>query len=177
MPLFVVPRPAVKLDDAVRRRINTAIRRPVAALVPDDIFAVAKVPRTLSGKKQELPIKDRCWASPSKGGEQGRDGQPGLPGLVRWPLRGRAGADAQPSRTLGRKGVSTGCGEDSRAGRWGSGWGLVHAVNLQGGRLNPCAATDTGALAACTPIIGASLLTGLPEERAHSYTPAPKRFP
>jgi hypothetical protein len=32
--------------------------------VPDDIFAVAEVPRTLSGKKQELPIKKLLLGQP-----------------------------------------------------------------------------------------------------------------
>ena len=58
MPLFVVLRPGLTLDDALRARINGAIRTALSPrFVPDDIFAVAEVPRTLSGKKQELPIK------------------------------------------------------------------------------------------------------------------------
>jgi acetoacetyl-CoA synthetase len=32
--------------------------------VPDDIFAVPEVPRTLSGKKQELPIKKMLLGQP-----------------------------------------------------------------------------------------------------------------
>lgn len=58
MPLFVVLRPGVELDEPLRARINTAIRSALSPrFVPDDIFAVAEIPRTLSGKKQELPIK------------------------------------------------------------------------------------------------------------------------
>ncbi|RAR53799.1 UNVERIFIED_CONTAM: acetoacetyl-CoA synthetase [Acidovorax defluvii] len=58
MPLFVVLRPGHVLDDALRARIHGAIRTALSPrFVPDDIFAVAEVPRTLSGKKQELPIK------------------------------------------------------------------------------------------------------------------------
>jgi acetoacetyl-CoA synthetase len=57
------PRPA--LDDALRARINGAIRTALSPrFVPDDIFAVAEVPRTLSGKKQELPIKKLLLGQP-----------------------------------------------------------------------------------------------------------------
>ncbi len=65
MPLFVVLRPGVALDDALRARINGAVRTALSPrFVPDDIFAVAEVPRTLSGKKQELPIKKLLLGQP-----------------------------------------------------------------------------------------------------------------
>ena len=65
MPLFVVLRPGHTLDDALRARINGAIRTALSPrFVPDDIFAVAEVPRTLSGKKQELPIKKLLLGQP-----------------------------------------------------------------------------------------------------------------
>lgn len=65
MPLFVVLRPGQVLDDALRARIHGAIRTALSPrFVPDDIFAVAEVPRTLSGKKQELPIKKLLLGQP-----------------------------------------------------------------------------------------------------------------
>lgn len=65
MPLFVVLRAGCTLDDALRGRINTAIRTALSPrFVPDAIFAVAEVPRTLSGKKQELPIKKLLLGQP-----------------------------------------------------------------------------------------------------------------
>jgi acetoacetyl-CoA synthetase len=65
MPLFVVLRPGHVLDDALRARIHGAIRTALSPrFVPDDIFAVAEVPRTLSGKKQELPIKKLLLGQP-----------------------------------------------------------------------------------------------------------------
>ena len=65
MPLFVVLRGGVVLDDALRGRINAAIRTALSPrFVPDAIFAVAEVPRTLSGKKQELPIKKLLLGQP-----------------------------------------------------------------------------------------------------------------
>jgi acetoacetyl-CoA synthetase len=65
MPLFVVLRPGVALDDALCARINGEIRRSLSARhVPNEIFAVAEIPRTLSGKKLELPIKKLLLGQP-----------------------------------------------------------------------------------------------------------------
>ena len=65
MPLFVVLRPGVELDDALRARLNGAIRTALSPrFVPNDIFQVAEIPRTLSGKKQELPIKKLMLGQP-----------------------------------------------------------------------------------------------------------------
>ena len=58
MPLFIVLRPGHTLDDALKARINDAIRKALSPrFVPNEIFQVPEIPRTLSGKKQELPIK------------------------------------------------------------------------------------------------------------------------
>ncbi len=58
MPLFVVLRPGVTLDDGLVRRISDNIRSALSARhVPNAVFAVTEVPRTLSGKKMELPVK------------------------------------------------------------------------------------------------------------------------
>ena len=58
MPLFVVMREGVVLDAAMRSRINKAIEAGLSRrFLPNDIFAVPEIPRTISGKKQELPIK------------------------------------------------------------------------------------------------------------------------
>ena len=65
MPLFVVLRAGHTLDEALRARINGAVRTALSPrFVPDDIFAVPEVPRTLSGKKQELPIKKMLLGQP-----------------------------------------------------------------------------------------------------------------
>lgn len=65
MPLFVVLRPGVALDDALRRRLADAIRQSLSPrFVPDEVFQVAEIPRTLSGKKQELPIKKLLLGHP-----------------------------------------------------------------------------------------------------------------
>lgn len=58
MPLFVVLRDGLVLDDALRGQIRDAIRQSVSArFLPDEIVQVAEVPRTLSGKKLEVPVK------------------------------------------------------------------------------------------------------------------------
>jgi len=65
MPLFVVLRPGAALDDAMRAKINHAIKTQLSPrFLPDDIFQVAEIPRTLSGKKQELPIKKLLLGQP-----------------------------------------------------------------------------------------------------------------
>jgi acetoacetyl-CoA synthetase len=56
--LFVVPAPGVAVDDALRGRIAAELRRSLSPRhVPDTVHGVAAVPRTLSGKKLEVPVK------------------------------------------------------------------------------------------------------------------------
>jgi len=58
MPLFVVLAPGLTLDDALTEKINGAIRASVSArFVPNEIVQIPEVPRTLSGKKLEVPVK------------------------------------------------------------------------------------------------------------------------
>jgi acetoacetyl-CoA synthetase len=58
MPLFVVLREGLVLDEALTKRIKQAIREALSARhVPNDIYQVSAIPRTLSGKKMELPVK------------------------------------------------------------------------------------------------------------------------
>jgi acetoacetyl-CoA synthetase len=58
MPLFVVLAEGVELDDALKRKINTTIRTQFSPRhVPDEILAVPAIPRTLSDKKMEVPVK------------------------------------------------------------------------------------------------------------------------
>ena len=65
MPLFVALRPGLTLDEALSERIRQAVRESLSPrFVPDEIVQVAEVPRTLSGKKQELPIKKLLLGQP-----------------------------------------------------------------------------------------------------------------
>jgi acetoacetyl-CoA synthetase len=58
MPLFVVLREGVGLDAALADRIRQQIRRDCSPRhVPDEVVAIAAVPRTLSGKALEVPVK------------------------------------------------------------------------------------------------------------------------
>ncbi len=58
MPLFVVPAEGTAVDDALRDRIRATIRRELSPRhVPDEIVGVRAVPRTLTGKKLEVPVK------------------------------------------------------------------------------------------------------------------------
>ncbi len=56
--LFVVVRDETALDDDLRARIARRVRADCSPRhVPDDVHAVAEVPRTLSGKVLEVPVK------------------------------------------------------------------------------------------------------------------------
>ena len=58
MPLFVVPVTGGRVDDALKDQSNAAIREQVSArFVPNEIIEVTEIPRTLSGKKLEVPVK------------------------------------------------------------------------------------------------------------------------
>jgi acetoacetyl-CoA synthetase len=58
MPLFVVLRDGVTLDALLEQRIRDRIRSALSARhAPNAIFQVEQVPRTLTGKKMELPVK------------------------------------------------------------------------------------------------------------------------
>jgi acetoacetyl-CoA synthetase len=58
MVLFVVPAAGADLDDALRDQIVARIRADVSPrFVPDTIVAAPEVPRTLSGKKLEVPVR------------------------------------------------------------------------------------------------------------------------
>ncbi|MEG1200612.1 MAG: acetoacetate--CoA ligase [Comamonas sp.] len=66
MPLFVVLRDGLQLDDAIKSAISLAIRTALSPrFVPDTIEQVAEVPRTLTGKKLELPIKKLLLGQPA----------------------------------------------------------------------------------------------------------------
>ena len=65
MPLFVVLREGLSLDDALRAKLSHAIRTALSPrFLPNDIFQVPEIPRTLTGKKQELPIKKLLLGQP-----------------------------------------------------------------------------------------------------------------
>jgi acetoacetyl-CoA synthetase len=65
MPLFVVLRPGLSLDAALKEKIHVAIRQQLSPrFIPNETLQVEAIPRTLSGKKQELPIKKLMLGQP-----------------------------------------------------------------------------------------------------------------
>lgn len=65
MPLFVVLKEGGTLDSDLEKSIKAAIRERCSPRhVPDEILQVEEVPRTLNGKKLEVPIKKILSGSP-----------------------------------------------------------------------------------------------------------------
>ena len=67
MPLFVVLREGAELDDGLRREIARRVREQCSPRhVPDEVFEIAEVPRTLSGKALEVPVKRILMGAPAE---------------------------------------------------------------------------------------------------------------
>jgi acetoacetyl-CoA synthetase len=65
MPLFVVLADGTEMDEALSGRIRAAIRSSLSQRhVPDVILAVPAIPRTLTGKKMEVPVKRLLLGQP-----------------------------------------------------------------------------------------------------------------
>jgi len=65
MPLFVVLGDGIELDDELRKAIASRVRADCSPRhVPNDVYAVAEVPRTLSGKVLEVPVKRVLTGTP-----------------------------------------------------------------------------------------------------------------
>ncbi|MDO8768729.1 MAG: acetoacetate--CoA ligase [Burkholderiaceae bacterium] len=64
--LFVVLREGIAFSAALGERLRAAVRQGVSPrFVPDEIYPVADLPRTLSGKKMELPLRKRLLGQPA----------------------------------------------------------------------------------------------------------------
>jgi acetoacetyl-CoA synthetase len=67
MPLFVVLQEGAKLDDDLESEIKRRIREQCSPRhVPNEIFQIAEVPRTLSGKVLEVPVKRILMGEPAE---------------------------------------------------------------------------------------------------------------
>jgi acetoacetyl-CoA synthetase len=65
MPLFVVLREGASLDDDLIGQIRRRIREDCSPRhVPDEIRQIDEVPRTLSGKALEVPVKRILMGTP-----------------------------------------------------------------------------------------------------------------
>ena len=101
MPLFVVLREGAELDDDLRREIARRIREQCSPRhVPNEVYAVAEVPRTLSGKVLEVPVKRILMGTPVDAGRvEGLAREPGVARPVRRDggrARARVGVGRQP---------------------------------------------------------------------------------
>jgi acetoacetyl-CoA synthetase len=66
MPLFVVLRVGAELDDDLVKAIRTRIREDCSPRhVPNEVHAIDEVPRTLSGKVLEVPVKKILMGTPA----------------------------------------------------------------------------------------------------------------
>ena len=64
--LFVVPAAGVEIDDDLKARIAGELRRSLSPRhVPDAVHGVPGIPRTLSGKKLEVPVKRILTGTPT----------------------------------------------------------------------------------------------------------------
>jgi acetoacetyl-CoA synthetase len=67
MPLFVVLREGASLDDDLVKRIAKRVREDCSPRhVPNEVHVVAEVPRTLSGKVLEVPVKRILMGQPAE---------------------------------------------------------------------------------------------------------------
>ncbi len=67
MPLFVVLKEDARLDDDLKGRIRASIRESTSPRhVPDEIRAIKEIPRTLNGKKLEVPVKKILSGTPAE---------------------------------------------------------------------------------------------------------------
>jgi acetoacetyl-CoA synthetase len=81
--LFVVPAAGVEVDAGLRERIVRALRQELSPRhVPDEIVAAPGVPRTLTGKKLEIPVKRILQGVEVDGAVSG--GAVDLPDLLSW---------------------------------------------------------------------------------------------
>jgi acetoacetyl-CoA synthetase len=65
MPLFVVLRDGTSLDDSLVAEIRRRVREDCSPRhVPNEVLAIGEVPRTLSGKVLEVPVKRILTGTP-----------------------------------------------------------------------------------------------------------------
>ena len=66
MPLFVVMREGAEIDEGLPREIARRVRERCSPRhVPDEVFQIDEVPRTLSGKVLEVPVKKILMGAPA----------------------------------------------------------------------------------------------------------------
>ncbi len=80
--LFVVPAPGCELDDDLKNKLRAALRAQLSPRhAPDEIHQVPGIPRTLSGKKLEVPVrKILLGADPEQAADPNALADPGVLG-------------------------------------------------------------------------------------------------
>ena len=67
MPLFVVLREGAELDEDLEKAIAKRVREDCSPRhVPSEVFQVEEIPRTLSGKVLEVPVKKILTGTPAE---------------------------------------------------------------------------------------------------------------
>ncbi len=67
MPLFIVLREGAEMNDELRKEIARRVRERCSPRhVPDEVFVIKEVPRTLSGKVLEVPVKRILMGTPAE---------------------------------------------------------------------------------------------------------------
>ena len=103
--LFVALVPGAELDDDLRTRIASGLRRHLSPRhVPDLIAAVPAVPRTLTGQEARASGQARTARPSGRGGDQPRRGErggrrAGLPGRLPAVAIAQAGGAGTASRS------------------------------------------------------------------------------
>ena len=99
MVLFVVMRePGAEVPAALRQALLQAIRTKLSARhVPNDVVAVPEVPRTISGKKLEVPIKRILLGQPVE--QSVNKDSMANPGILEWFVAFARARGAQPARS------------------------------------------------------------------------------
>ena len=85
MPLFVVLAEGAALDDDLKAAIKRRVREDCSPRhVPNEIYVIEEVPRTLSGKVLEIPVKKILMGtSPESAASRDSLANPGVTGLLR----------------------------------------------------------------------------------------------
>jgi acetoacetyl-CoA synthetase len=97
LPLFVVLRDGASLDDDLVAAIRTRVREDCSPRhVPTEVLTVAEVPRTLSGKVLEIPVK-RILAGAEPGDVASADSLANPKSLDYFAELARARASGSPS--------------------------------------------------------------------------------
>jgi acetoacetyl-CoA synthetase len=97
MPLFVVLREGEELDDDLVKRVAARVREDCSPRhVPNEAHQVAEIPRTLSGKVLEVPVKRILMGEPPEKAAS-RDSLAN-PAALDWFVEFARGAGTGPSR-------------------------------------------------------------------------------